>query len=178
MKEQFYFFGDDIKRMLGKQKIRILFIWLSRSFWGIGLYRLERSLYLLFGKYYKGVRIVFIPIFNLIQSYSNIDIHYHADIKGGINVLHPSIGIVVSGKAKIGKNLSLTGGNIIGVKEKCEPNSFIIGDNCTLGANAVILGPLMLGDSITIGASACLLKDCLISNSVLVGVPASRVENK
>ncbi|MBA4154163.1 serine acetyltransferase [Flavobacterium sp.] len=178
MKEQFYFFGDDIKRMLGKQKIRILFIWLSRSFWGIGLYRLERSLYLLFGKYYKGVRIIFIPIFNLIQSYSNIDIHYHADIKGGINVLHPSIGIVVSGKAIIGKNLSLTGGNIIGVKEKCEPNSFIIGDNCTLGANAVILGPLMLGDSITIGASACLLKDCLINNSVLVGVPASRVENK
>lgn len=175
MKNQIFYFWEDMQRMLGKQKVRIIFIWLSRAFWGIGLYRFERSLYLLFGKYYKGIRIFFIPFYNIIQAYSNIDIHYHADIKGGIAILHPSIGIVISGQAKIGENISLTGGNVIGIKEKCEPNSFIIGKNCSLGANAVILGPIKISDNITIGASACLLKDCLIDGSVLVGVPASRV---
>jgi len=52
MKNQIFYFWEDMQRMLGKQKVRIIFIWLSRAFWGIGLYRFERSLYLLFGKYY------------------------------------------------------------------------------------------------------------------------------
>ena len=158
--------------MLGKHKIRIIHIWLSRSFAGIFIYRLERSLYLIFGKFYGYLRIPFIPIINIIQAYSNIDIHYKANIEGGISILHPSIGCVISGKAIIGKNLTLTGGNVIGVNKKFTSNDFIIGDNCNLGGNAIIVGPLKIGANIKIGASACVVKDCLLDNSVLVGVPA------
>ncbi len=158
--------------MLGKHKIRVLYIWLGRAFWGILLYRIERGGSLLFGKSYKYLRIIFIPVFNLIQAYSNIDISYSADIKGGLMILHSSVGCVISGFAVIGKNLTLTGGNVIGVRPNCKPGELVIGDSCNLGANAVILGPVRLGNRITIGASSCVIKSCLTNGSTLVGVPA------
>lgn len=174
---QFSYFISDVKRMLGKHKIRIMYVWLSRSFWGILLYRLERSLFLMFGRTYSFLRVPLVPVFNLIQAYSNIDIHYKADIKKGLSVLHPSIGIVISGQSVIGENLTLTGGNVIGVHKKCEPGTFVIGNQCSLGANATIIGPVVLSDNITVGASACVVKSCHISESVLIGVPA-QIYNK
>ena len=175
---QVRFFLEDLKRMLGKHKIRIIHIWLSRSFMGIFMYRLERSLFLIFGHTYRFLRIPFIPIFNLLQAYSNIDIHYKSDIKRGLSILHPSVGCVISGNAKIGQNLTLIGGNVIGIKKMCDGNNFLIGNNCTLGANATIIGPIKLGNYIEIGASACVVKDCLTNNSILVGVPAEILKNK
>lgn len=175
MIEQMIFFSQDLKRMLGKYKIRIIHIWLSRFFWGIFLYRLERGLFLLIGKPYSILRILLLPILNLLQAYSNIELHYKANIKGGILILHTSPGIVVSGLSIIGKNLTLTGGNIIGAKKGCKYGEINIGDNCTMGANAVIIGPINLSDNITIAASACVVKDCLLSNTTLVGVPAKEL---
>lgn len=172
---QLKYFLHDLKRMLGKQKLRIFYIWLSRSFWGIWLYRIERSLYLLFGKSYSVFRIVFLPVIYLIQAYSNLDIHYKANIKGGLLVLHPSIGCVISGQCSIGSHLTLTGGNVIGAKEIATKDSFVIGNFCEFGANAVLIGPLILGNHITIGASACVVNSELIDYSILVGIPAIKM---
>ena len=171
---QINYFKQDLKRMLGKHKIRILHIWLSRVFWGILIYRLERSLYLLLKRPYNFFRVPFIPILNLFQMYSNLDIHYKAEIKGGLCILHPSVGVVISGQAVIGKNLTLTGGNIIGAKKQCKKGLFVIGDNCNFGANATLIGPLIIGNKITIGASACVVKDCFEDNIILTGVPAKK----
>lgn len=176
MKQQIIYFGHDLSRMLGKYKIRILHIWLSRVFWGVFIYRFERGLYLLIGKPYEIIRVLFIPVFNLIQAYSNLDLNYRSDIKGGLLVLHPAAGIVISGQAIIGTNMTLTGGNIIGAKPGCKYGEIKIGDNCTLGANAVILGPIELGNGINIGALACVVKNCLIENSTLIGVPAKPIQ--
>jgi len=173
---QIGYFKKDIKRMLGKYKIRMLHIWLSRSFWGVLLYRFERSLYLVLGKSYGILRVPLIPILNLIQAYSNIDIHYKANIKGGLSILHASVGCVISGQCVIGENLTLTGGNVIGAKKKCEPGAFTIGDNCSFGANATLIGPAVLASGIKVGASACVVKSCLIEKSILVGVPAKRID--
>lgn len=106
-----------------------------------------------------------------------MDIHYKADIKGGLIVLHPSVGCVISRYCIIGNNLTLTGGNVIGVKQRCKPGSFVIGDDCTLGANATIVGPLILGNKIVIGSSACVVGSYLIESTILAGVPA-KVVNK
>lgn len=173
---QLKYFIHDVKRMLGKQKLRLFYIWLSRSFWGVLLYRIERSLFLIFGKSYSVIRIVFLPFIYIIQAYSNFDIHYKANIKGGLLVLHSSIGCVVSGQCTIGSHLTLTGGNVIGVKGICSKDSFVIGDYCELGANATLIGPLILGNHITIGASACVINSQLIDYSILVGVPAKRID--
>ncbi|MDT7833206.1 serine acetyltransferase [Flavobacteriaceae bacterium S356] len=171
---QLTFFTQDVKRMLGKYKIRILHIWLSRVFWGVLMYRIERSFFLIFKKYYGVLRVPFIPIFNIFYAYSNLDINYKADIKGGILVLHPAVGVVISGQSVIGKNITLTGGNIIGAKKTCEPGSFVIGDYCNFGANATLIGPLVLGNNITVGASACVVKSCTEHGSILMGVPAEK----
>lgn len=172
MIEQFIFFKQDILRMLGKNKFRIIFIWMSRAFVGCFFYRLERSMFLVFGKFYSVLRVLFYPILSLIQVYTNIDIHYKAKILGGLLVLHPSVGIVISGKATIGKNLTLVGGNIIGFRSG--DKEFKIGNDCSLGANAVIIGPIVLGDNIKIGASACVVKSCDVKGAVLIGVPAKQ----
>jgi serine acetyltransferase len=176
MLNQIYYFGQDVNRLLGKYKIRILHIWLSRIFWGLFLYRFERFLFLLIGKPYPILRVIFIPIFNLIQAYSNMDINYKADIKGGLLVLHPSNGIVISGLSIIGQNLTLTGGNIIGGRAGAKYGDIKIGDKCFLGANAVVLGPIRLGNKINIAASACVVKDCVEDNVTLLGVPAKKVD--
>lgn len=172
MLTQFKFFRQDVIKTIGKNKVRIIIFIFSRQFWGLLIYRMERSLFLLFGKYYKYIRLPFVPIINVLQAYSNIDIHYRADIKGGVSVLHPSCGVVVSGYSTIGSNLTLTGGNIIGIKDSNKSKEFVIGDNCFLGANSVILGPVKLANQISIGASACVVKDCFENNCSLIGVPA------
>lgn len=174
MIQQLIFFKQDLHRIIGKYRIRIIHIWLSRVFWGILMYRLERGIFLAIGRPYEFIRVIFTPILNLIQSYSNIDLHYKSDIKGGIKVLHPSNGVVISGLAVIGSNLTLTGGNLIGAKPQCKYADIKIGDNCTLGANAVILGPIQLGHGIMIGALACVVNDCIEDNSTLIGVPARK----
>ena len=172
---QYRYFKLDVKRMLGKHKIRILHIWLSRSFIGVFLYRTERSLYLTFGKAYGILRILFLPLILPMQAYCNIDIHYKAVIKGGLLILHPSVGCVISGAAVIGNNLTLVGGNVIGVKSGGGNVKIIIGYYCSLGANATVLGPITLGNYINIGASACVVHDFAKDHLTLVGVPAKKI---
>ena len=58
---------------------------------------------------------------SILQSISNMDIHYKADIKGSISVWHLSAVDVISGKSIAGNNLKLTGGNFI---ESCRPMNF------------------------------------------------------
>lgn len=55
-------------------------------------------------------------------------------------------------------------------------NPIIIGENCWIGANAVILSGVELGDNVIIGAGSVVTKD-IPSNSVAIGVP-SRVIGK
>ena len=167
---QLNFFKKDLIRMLGKEKWRIFILFFSKAFLGLFWYRIDRSLYLLLGKKYRFFRLIFTPLFYLLQAYTNIDIHYEATIGPGILILHPSVGIVISGQAKIGANLTLTGGNVIGMSSK--KGFYIIGNNCSLGANACIIGPLKLGDNISIGAMACVIKTYDADNLTLVSVPA------
>lgn len=176
MLRQLQYFRADLIRLLGKRKIRIIHIWMSRVFWGVLIYRFERGLFLTFPRFYGIIRVPFIPLFNLIYAYSNMEINYHADIKGGLLVLHPSAGIVVSGQVIAGKNLTLTGGNIIGAKAKCPKGTFVIGDNCSFGANAVVIGPVILGNDINIGAGAVVVKTCKVDGCTLVGVPAKTIQ--
>jgi len=162
----------DIIRMLGKDKWRIVVIFFSRIFAGIFWYRIDRSLYLLLGGKYRVVRVLLNPFFYLVQAYSNLDIHYKADIGPGLTVLHSSVGIVISGKTIVGKNFTLTGGNVVGATKECKSGEFVIGDNCFLGANACIIGPLTLANNIRIGACACVVKSYIDNDITLVGVPA------
>jgi serine acetyltransferase len=150
-------------------------MWASRVSIGILLYRVERGCFLLMGRTWSVLRIPFLPLLNLLYAYSNCEINYHASIGPGLLVLHVAPGIVISGKATVGKNLTLVGGNIIGGRQNFD-SPFKIGNDCTLGANAVILGPLVLGDNIVIGACSLVLQS-YPSGQVLVGSPAKPIQN-
>ena len=169
---QLKYLYKDLVRILGKNKWRILIIFFSRVFVGIFWYRIDRSLFLLIGKNYRLIRIFLSPLFYMVQAYSNIDIHYQSDIGPGLLVLHPSVGVVISGNTIIGKNATFTGGNVIGDSKKCNRGDFVIGDNCYLGANACIMGPVILGNNLNIGACACVVKSVQGDHLTLVGVPA------
>lgn len=175
MLDQLAKFKYDLHRLLGKNKLRILIIWLNRNFWAIFIYRLERGMFLTFGKSYQVIRILFLPVLKIIEVFTNAEVNYKADIGKGFLILHSALGIVISGFAEIGDDLTLTGGNVIGSKGVGKSGDIRLGKNCFLGANAVILGPLQLADNVMIGASACVVKSCLTNGSALGGVPAKEI---
>ena len=50
-----------------------------------------------------------------------------------------------------------------------------IGNNCMIGAGAVILGNIVIGDNVKIGANAVVLKD-IPDNCTVVGIPGKIIE--
>lgn len=168
---QLFFLFYDFKAVAGKKYWRLPLILANRGFVGVFLYRIERFIFLLVGKYYFVIRLLIYPIIILLQWYSNCDIHYMAQIGKGLKILHPGLGIVISGKAQIGANLTLVGGNCIGIAAK-KSSAFILGSQIEMGVNSTIIGPIQLGNNIKIGANACVVKSFVKDNLVLVGVPA------
>ena len=159
--------------MLGSQKLRVFTIWMGATFWAVLTYRLERSAYLVFGKYWRFLRVPILPFVNLISALSRIELPYTADIGGGVLICHPALGIHISPNVIIGSDLTLIGGNFIGKRKRdFLPGKFVIGNNCTLGAQASVLGPIRLADGIFVGAMSCVMYDCLESKTTLFGNPA------
>jgi serine acetyltransferase len=99
------------------------------------------------------------------------EIHYQAKIGSGLKILHPSLGVVVSKWATVGTNLTLTGGNVIGGRQRLCEGLLNFGDNVYLGANAVVLGPVNIGSFVNVGAGSVVLKD-VMSRMTVAGVPA------
>lgn len=91
----------------------------------------------------------------------------------GIKIWH-SGDIIINDDARIGKNLTIYPGCIIGHKNKGEVP--IIGDNCFLGGGAKIFGKLRIGDNVTIAPNAVVTKD-IPSNSIVGGVPAKIIKH-
>ena len=165
----------EIGLMINRRWWHIFTIWFTSSPWIIVSYRIERFLYLLFGRPYGLLRIFFLPLLFITQPWrGNCEIHYRADIGKGLKVLHSSLGIVVSGHSTIGENLVLTGGNCIGGRESLKQGDVRLGNNISIGANAVVLGPVNIGSNVIIGAGAVVIRDAP-DNVTLVGIPAKEV---
>lgn len=77
--------------------------------------------------------------------------------------------IVVHYNAKIGKNCTLHQFVTIGGNGRGKVP--IIGDNCFVGAGAVIIGDIKIGNNVTVGANAVVTKD-VPDNATVGGVPA------
>lgn len=68
----------------------------------------------------------------------------------------------------IGDNFHCIHCTTLGATSKGEPT---IGDNVSLGANVIIIGPVRVGNNVTIGAGSVVIKD-IPDNCVAVGNPA------
>ena len=98
---------------------------------------------------------------------------YNAKIGGGLNIPHPEC-IIINDMSVIGENATILQGVTIGRsrgKFKGGTDSPIIGNNVFIGAGAKVLGPINIGDNCMIGANAVVTKD-FSKNSIIVGIPA------
>src|SRR5579884_2790120 len=93
-----------------------LYLLANRRWWRYGVclfdsgfhivasYRLDRALYLAFGKVWVGLRMLLAPVRFLLSPWlGSAEIHYGSSIGKGLKILHPSLGIVISKHAVIGE---------------------------------------------------------------------------
>ena len=76
--------------------------------------------------------------------------------------------IVINSTSTIGKNLNISQGVTIGSNDG---PAAINGDNVYIGPGAKIIGSIRIGDNVTIGANAVVTKD-VPDNATIAGVPA------
>ena len=93
-----------------------------------------------------------------------------AQIGEGCVFQHNGVGVVISERAIIGDNVEVFQGVTIGERRGVP----VIEDNVSIGANAVLLGPITIGDGARIGAGAVVLED-VSAYSTAVGVPARMI---
>jgi serine acetyltransferase len=176
--EQLEYLYYEINMTVNRRWWRWLTCWFGGDLGVLISYRLDRSFHLIFGKSYPFFRIILFPFFIFLRILgSNHDISYLADIGKGLKILHPSLGIVISGYAIIGENLTLSGGNAIGVRLKKGSNKIIIGNNVQVGVNSIILGPVEIGDKACIGAGAVVINN-VKARQIVGGVPAKLIRTR
>lgn len=90
-------------------------------------------------------------------------------IAGGMMCYHP-FASVINAKS-IGANFQFRNGLTIGNKSNDNSLLPIIGNDVTVGANAIIIGDITIGNNVVIGAGSVVVKD-VPSNSVIAGNPA------
>lgn len=101
------------------------------------------------------------------------DIPFTVEIGEGAYFPHRAIGVVIQGRAKIGKNAKIESNVCIGgVAGKGVP---VIGDNVFIGTGASVLGGVTIGNDCVIGAGSVVVSD-IPDGSVVVGVPGKVIK--
>ena len=105
----------------------------------------------------------------LTEVWAGISIPPEVTIGPGL-LIHHSGGIVLNGRAVLGRDCTLHHGVTIGNRISGGPSP-TLGDRVMVGVGAAILGNILIGDDAEIGANAVVL-DHVPAGGVAVGVPA------
>jgi len=125
----------------------------------------------------KLIRLFYLYRIKRMDAFNNASMG--TDLGKGAQFLDPPIlwhglnGIIISHYAKIGRNCQIHQRVTIAEDNR---ESAIIGDNCFIGAGAVIIGGVTIGNNVKIGANSVVTKD-IPDNCTVVGAPA-RIVNK
>lgn len=166
---------DDYVRYGGKKGNILLFLPKAvrdAGFRAVMLYRI--------GHWFRGhgVHIVAGLCERLMRHLCLCWISTRAEIDGGLRIAH-GVGLVIGGGTIIGKHCDVRqnttfGGNFnkVDALGRGKPK---LGDNVSVGAGAVILGPVNVGSNSIIGANAVVTKD-VPENVIVAGVPAKIIK--
>jgi len=98
----------------------------------------------------------------------------NAQIAGGLKIAHCT-GLVIGGRTVMGRHCDVRQNTTFGANfHKTDSDgrqSPILGDNVSVGAGAVIIGPVRIGDNCVVGANAVVTRD-VPDNQIAAGVPA------
>lgn len=115
-------------------------------------------------------------IYKYIRIYYHCDIPYNLDLTG-VYFCHSGFSIVINPYAKIGKGTYIQHGVTIGARDdKGETDAPKIGEDCYIGARAIIIGNIEIGDNCKIGAGAVVVND-IPSNCTAIGIPAKIIKH-
>jgi serine O-acetyltransferase len=103
----------------------------------------------------------------------NSSIPLSCEIGQGSYCGHRGVGVVITKRARVGRNCLIRAHVVIGGGSK--PGAPVIGDNVLIGVGAKILGGVHVGDGAKIGANAVVITD-VPAGSTAVGVPAKILE--
>jgi serine O-acetyltransferase len=105
----------------------------------------------------------------------NSSIPLSSEIGSGTVCGHRGIGVVISPRARIGRDCVIRAHVVIGGGHS--RGTPVIGDNVQIGVGAKILGGVHIGDGSKIGANAVVIDD-IPERSTAVGIPARVVQGK
>jgi serine O-acetyltransferase len=114
------------------------------------------------------LQIIYLMGMPLVRMYSGIQIQPQTEIGPGLTILHFG-GVVITRECTIGPNCLLYHNvNIVTMRNYRGPT---IGKHFYAGTGATILGTISIGDNVTVGANAVVTKS-VPPNAVVAGVPA------
>ena len=93
-------------------------------------------------------------------------------IKNNLSLPHGLHGVFISRYAQIGENCCIYQNVTIGEIDRKAP---VIGNNCLIGAGAVIIGDIRIGDNVNIGAGA-VVNTNVPDNYTVVSQPMRMIE--
>jgi serine O-acetyltransferase len=139
--------------------------------WVMVVYRFGRWRYTIrYSIIRKPLSFLYKVLFAFIGAITGAELPCEAELGRRVRIDHPH-GLVVSGDAKLGDDVILRNGVTIGLRRTGKRGSPIIGNRVDIGAGAKILGEIKIGDDCSVGANAVVLTD-VPPRSIAVGVPA------
>ena len=171
-----YYLFEDLKRFGGK-KPRIKDFILHNEVWFIFYY----IRHLRYVEYYKGKNSLLFLWHFLRYKRLGFKLHftiYPNTVGPGFRIYHSGDFVHVGPHVKIGKHCTLLPGVVFGNKKEKESNDIItVGDNCYFGLGVRVFGSVKIGDNVTVGANAVVVKN-IPDNAVVGGVPAKVIKIK
>ncbi len=163
----FKYIKKDYYRLNNKNK-PVLFIffksYISPSLKSVILFRLS--------SYFYGKKLFILSKYfylKNIRCFGN-DIHPSTSIGEGLLFPHPN-GIVISGWAKLGNNITIFQQTTIGIKNLNSKSAPTIKDNCIIMAGAKLYGDITIGNNCIVGSNSVVIES-FENSSVIGGIPA------
>lgn len=139
------------------------------SFWAVFMHRIAHFFYK--HRWFLVARL----ISQISRFFTGIEIHPGAKIGKGLFIDH-GMGVVIGETTEIGDNVTIyQGATLGGTGKDVGKRHPTIGNNVMISTGAKVLGPIKIGDNCKIGAGAVVLKD-VPPNCTVVGVPGRIVK--
>lgn len=114
-------------------------------------------------------KFIWLFLLHITKVITGIQIPVGTRIGRGLRILHFGT-VVINPGAVIGKNFNIAQGCLIGNSGGKHKGVPVIGDNCYMGANSIIVGGVKIGNDVLIAPGAFVNFD-VPNNSIVIGNP-------